>query len=584
MHRVLASRLGWVLPRESLEVSGIRYDFSFMPANLRRLVAALLLVLLASPAAFSSAQDGRPRLVVLVVIDGLRPDLLERQRPRLVENGFRLFLEQGASFSNCHYDHAATWTSAGHATLLTGAQPAAHGIGANYWWDARLKRAVTPVEDDATQLLGVAGQDATPGSSPHNLLASTLGDELKLATGGKSRVFAVSLKDTAAVLAGGRAADAAYWIHRSSGAFVTSSYYRAELPDWVRKFNQGGRAEAFWNREWRDEEGTLLRSTQRENRKDGETGFYRVVGATPFGSEYTLDFARELIVNEKVGSGPATDLLILSLSSNDLVLHNAGPDSPEADALVRATDKQLADFVYFLGRQLGLANVWMVLTADHGFEPAAEYARRFRLPAAQLSYRKKVQERLNDLLSKSLSPGKPRNYVNLFRDQVAFVSQEAFAEAGIRDEAEAERRVGEALLEAAPFRGYFTRAQIASGSLSSNEMSRKYAHSYFPYGGWYVMGMLPPYHAGETDIRSSTGSPYIYHNHGSPYAYNTHVPLAFYGLPFQPGIYRTVSQPIDLAMTLSSLLGINPPTHAAGRILVEALAPAPDGKPVPAAK
>lgn len=549
--------------------------------RLRRSLA-LLVFAIVSVYCRASAYDARPRLVVLVVIDGLRPDLLERQRSRFVENGFRLFLDQGASFANCHYDHAATWTSAGHATLVTGAHPSAHGIGANYWWDARLKRSVTPVDDDSTQLVGVGGKDAGPGSSPHNLLATTLGDELKLATGGKSRVFAVSLKDTAAVLTGGRAADAAYWIHRSSGAFVTSTYYMTELPEWVRKFNQNGRADGFWNQEWKDEDGNVMRSTRRENREDGETSFYWIVGSTPFGSLYTLEFARELIVNEKLGGGETTDLLIVSLSSNDLLLHNVGPDSPQASALLRATDLQLAGFAEFLGRQVGLANVWMVLTADHGFEPAAEYAQRFHLDAGRLPYRKQVQEQLNADLSKSLSPNQPRNYVNLFRDHVAFVSPEAFAEAGIRDEAEAERRVGEALLQAANFRGYYTRAQIASGAMPPDDMSRKYAHSYLQYGGWYVIGMLPPYHAGENDVRANTGVRYTYNNHGSPYAYNTHVPLALYGLPFRPGTYRTASQPVDLAVTLSTLLGISPPSHSSGRVLHEALAPPAAGNLAPA--
>jgi arylsulfatase A-like enzyme len=551
------------------------YHSSFLTRTHAARALALLILAVAPSHAFASAHDGRPRLVVLIVIDGLREDLLERQRDRFAERGFRLFLERGAFFSNCHYQHAGTWTSAGHATLLTGAHPRAHGIGANYWWDAQHKKTVTPVEDDATQLLGVTGKDAALGASPRNLLASTLGDELKLATGGKSRVFAVSLKDTAAVLSGGRAADAAYWIHRSSGAFVTSSYYMTDLPAWVQQFNDSQRAGSYWNLEWKDEAGAVLRTTQRENRKDGETSFYWIVGSTPFGNQYTLEFARELIVNEKVGSGPATDLLILSLSASDLLQHNAGPDSSEAGAMVRAMDRQLADFVDFLGRQLGLANVWMVLTADHGFEAAAEYAQRFRLQAGRLPPRKQVQERLNALLSSALSPGQPRNYVTLFRDKVAFVSQEAFAEAGIREEAEAERRVGEALRQATFVSGYYTRAQLSSGALPRDEMSRKYANSYFPYGGWYVVAVVPPYHAGEMDIRAGTGALYSYNNHGSPYAYNTHVPLALYGLPFQPGIYRAQSQPLDLAMTLSSLLGINPPTHAEGRVLTEALVPSP---------
>ncbi len=539
-----------------------------------RRASALLVFVLLSVYCWASAYDGRPRLVVLIVIDGQRADALERQRGSFVENGFRLFLERGAYFANCHYDHAATWTSAGHGTLVTGAQPAAHGIGANYWWDARRRRAVTPVEDDATQLLGVSGKDAVLGSSPRNLLATTLGDELKLATGGKSRVFAVSLKDTAAAISGGHSADAAYWIDRDSGTFVSSSYYMDALPGWVNTFNDGPHNEKLWNLEWKDEAGAVLRTTEREGRADKETKFYYIVGGTPFANQYLLDFSRELIVSEKLGNGPATDLLIVSLSANDILLHNVGPNAPEAAAMVRATDRQLADFVDFLGRQVGLANVWMVLAADHGFEPAAEYAQRFRLPGTHLPYRKQVQERLNARLSLSLSPGTARNYVNLFRDHVAFVSPEAFAEAGIRDEAEAERRVGEALLQAAPFRGYYTRAQIASGSLPRDDMSRKYANSYLNYGGWYVIGVLPPFHAGESDVRANSGAAFTYNNHGSPYAYNTHVPLALYGLPFRPGTYRTRSQPADLAITLSTLLGIAPPSHSSGRVLHEALAPA----------
>ena len=535
-----------------------------MSTVLQRALAILLSLLLLPLSSFPSAQDGRPRLVVLVVMDGLRPDLLERQRHRFVGRGFRLFLEEGAVFANFSYDHAGTWTSAGHATLVTGAHPAAHGIGANYWWDARRKRAVTAVEDDTTQLLGIARGEAAVGASPRHLLASTLGDELKLATAGKSRVFAVSLKDTAAVLSAGRSADAAYWIDRPSGRFVTSSYYMTDLPPWAKRFNDGQRAGKYWNLEWKDEAGAVLRTTQREGRSDKETTFYRIVGPTPFGNEYTFEFARELILNEKVGSGPATDLLILSLSATDLLQHQLGPDSAEAEALVRATDRQLEEFVGFLGRQVGLANVWMVLTADHGFEPATEYANRFRLEGARLPQAQQLQSRLNALLSSLLSPGHPREYVALLRDKIAFVSQEAFAEAGIRDEREAEQRVGEAMLKVASFRGYYTRAQLASGSLPADEISRKYANSYFPYGGWYVMGVVPPYQAGEVGIPV---------NHGSPYAYNTHVPLVLYGLPFQAGSYRTQSQPRDLAVTLSSPLGISPPTHAYGRVLTEALVP-----------
>jgi len=545
-----------------------------MLARLRRLTATILIVLLASTVAAASAYDGRPRLVVIIVLDGQRVDTLQRQRDTFVDNGLRLFLDRGAYFADCRYQHGLTWTSAGHATLLTGAQPAGHGLGANYWWDPARRREVESVDDEATHLLGLPDGQTKEGASPHNLLASTLGDELKLATGGKSRVFAVSLKPTAAAISGGHAADAAYWIERPGGSFVTSSYYMAALPAWVKAFNESGRREKLWNQEWKDENGTVLRTTQREGRADKETSFYYIVGSTPLGNQHTLDFARELVVQEKVGSGPATDLLIISLSANDILLHRMGPESPQAAAMVRATDKQLAEFFDFLGRQLGLANLWLVLAADHGFENSPKYAERFRLEGAAMDQRKQVLGQINQELAKSLPAGK-QEYVVGLRDKVAYLSPEAFAAAGIRDEAEAERQVGEVMRKIPTFRGYYTRMQLASGKHPSDLISRLYANSFFPYGGWYVIGVPAPFQAAEADIPVQ---------HGSPYAYNTHVPLALYGLPFQPGTYRTRSQPADLAMTLSVLLGITPPSHASGRVLTEALASSSSANTAPAAK
>ncbi len=534
-----------------------------MSLRLGRAFALLLFVLLPLYSQ-ASAYDGRPRLVVIIVLDGQRADALERQRNNFVENGFRLFLEGGAYFANTHYDHALTWTSAGHATLLTGAPPVAHGLGANWWWDSSRRRMVESVDDDATHMVGLPEGQRARGASPRNLLATTLGDELKLATGGKSRVFAVSLKETAAAISGGHAADAAYWIERRSGAFLTSSYYMPALPEWVKAFNDSRRNEKLWNLEWKDEAGAVLGTTQREGRADRETRFYYIVGPTPFANQYILDFARELIVNEKLGSGPATDLLILSLTANDILLHKVGPDAPEAAAMVRATDRQLAEFFGFLGRHIGLANLWIALGADHGFEHSPKYAQGLRLRGATMAHRDRVLAQMNAALSESL-PGGKQDYVVALRDKVAFLSPEAFAAAGIREEAEAERRVGEVMLKLPTFRGYYTRAQLASGNLPRDEMARKYANSYFPYGGWYVVAVPAPFQAAEADILAQ---------HGSPYAYNTHVPLALYGLPFRPGTYRIRSQPADLAVTLSTLLGIAPPSHSSGRVLHEALAPA----------
>jgi predicted AlkP superfamily pyrophosphatase or phosphodiesterase len=526
-----------------------------------RALSVLLALGLCLTSLFGSAYNARPKLVVVIVIDQFRGDYLERYRDQFGDGGFRLLLDHGAYFTDCYYNYANTSTAPGHATLLTGAYSNGHGILANEWWDPQKAKTVTSVEDDRTQLLGVPG--SATGSSPHNLLADTLGDELKLATQGKARVFGISLKDRAAVLPGGFAANGAYWIDQKSGFWVTSTYYRNELPRWAQDFNDNKRAEKYLNRDWKDNDGNVLRTTKPEAGKPAD--FYRLVGSTPFGNDYEFEFARELITYEKLGSGPATDLLIVSLSPNDILGHQVGPDSPEMQAMALALDRQLADFFNFLGHQIGLANLWIGLSADHGVAPTAAAAAKVRIPTTILSS-SKVKAALNHALSARLSPAHPAEYVTEFGPSVAWLNEVAFSPLHMKEE-DAERAVGDALKQLG-MRGYYTRWQLARSEVPNTEEGLRFQHSYSPLGGWYVMAVLPPYAQG-----GETGA-----EHGASYSYDTHVPLAFYGIPFQPGTYRTHAEPVDLAVTLSSLLGINAPTSAIGRVLTEALAPAHRGE------
>src|ERR1700723_193518 len=153
-------------------------------------LAGIIAAALIATAAFASAYNGRPKLVVVIVIDQFRGDYLERYHDQFGESGFRLFLDRGAYFTDCNYNYANTRTAPGHATLLAGAYSNGHGIVANEWWDPQKKKRVTSVEDDSTKLVGLGAGPPGPGASPHNLMNDTLGDELKLATGGQSRVFA----------------------------------------------------------------------------------------------------------------------------------------------------------------------------------------------------------------------------------------------------------------------------------------------------------------------------------------------------------------------------------------------------------
>src|SRR5215469_10665569 len=224
---------------------------SFPGAASRLLNLLLSVAVLAAWSGLSeaSAYNGHPQLIVVIVIDQFRVDYVERYHDQFGDSGFRLLLDHGAYFSNCHYHYANTRTAPGHSTLFTGAYSNGHGIAANEWWDPKKKRMVTSVEDDDTKIVGIP--DRKPGASPHNLHADTLGDELKLATEGKARVFGISLKDRGAILPAGFAGDAAYWIDPKSGVWITSTYYRNDLPRWVQEFN-GSRPAKYWDREWKN--------------------------------------------------------------------------------------------------------------------------------------------------------------------------------------------------------------------------------------------------------------------------------------------------------------------------------------------
>ena len=520
------------------------------------MLAWIIAVLVLPGSVDASAYNGHPKLVVVIVIDQFRGDYLERYRDQFGDAGFRILLDHGAYFPNCNYNYANTRTAPGHATLFSGAYSNGHGIVANEWWDQKKKAMVTSVEDEDTKLVGVA--DSQPGASPHNLMADTLGDELKLATQGKSRVFGISLKDRAAILPAGFAGDAAYWIEPKSGAWVTSTYYRNDLPKWVQDFNSS-RPTKYWEREWKDSQGKVLRSTAHRKSRDGsDAGFYEVIGSTAFANEYEFEFGKELMVYENVGFGPATDLLSISLSANDILGHQVGPDSPEMQQMALDLDRELADFFNFLGHQVGLANVWIALSADHGVASLPDTVRKLRIPAANLG-NAKLQDEINGILTAKFSAGHPAQYVKLDYP-LAWLDQDSFAAVHVREH-DAEAAVGEAMKQVG-LHDFYTKSQLAAAEIPDTDLGRKYLNSYSPEGSWYVMGVPDFYTVG-----SARGT-----DHASPYTYDTHVPLAFYGLPFQPGTYREKSEPVDMAATLASLLGINAPTHSVGRVLSEAIA------------
>ena len=560
-----------------------------------------------------SAYAGHPKLVVVIVIDQFRGDYLDRYRADFVQGGFNLFLEHGAVFTNCNYDYASTRTAPGHATLLTGAYADKHGILANDYWDPEQALVKDAKGDSCGKVPFVWDKDKKPvwlsesskqppesvcmpgSASPHNLQAATLGDELKQATQGRSRVYAVSLKERAAVFPGGFSANGAFWPDETTGAWTTSTYYypdSSKAPEWIKAYNDrgcGGPCAAKMRENAKAEYMAFPPATKQLLFKPEDfdnKSFYEGTGFTTAANQYEIDFAEQLIQNEQLGQRKdgATDLLLVSLSANDMLGHRVGPDDPAMKHMALEIDQQLSAFFADIGNRVGLAQTVLALSADHGVAPIPALAKQQGLPAA--GYRADCRESDKDKkgclreelnlalegpLSKRVSSAALRGhhpFVVSLDYPIAWLSQPAFQQLGMTEQ-EAEEAVGTAMMNLRMehgFRGFYTRAQLAKGDVPPNETGRRYLHSYAPAKTWYVYAVSAPYTTGGT---SGT-------DHASPYNYDTHVPLAFYGAAFRPGVYPGHSEPVDLAPTLSSILGINAPSSSIGRVLTEAFQPTGD--------
>ena len=552
------------------------------------LSVCLLVATLVAPVALrAQVYAGKPKLIVVLIIDQFRGDYLNRDHDKFKGHGFRLFTDEGAWFTDCYFDYANTKTGPGHATIGTGAYTDGHGIEANEWWDASRsdEHKVSSVEDERYQLVDVpaeaipANKPGAPadalkyaiGSSPRNLRATTLGDELRLATAGKARVYGISLKDRAAILPAGQAANGAFWIDGGSGQFTTSTYYMEHLPEWAKAFNASGR----------------IAQAEKEADAEGTTQFYELVGRTPAANSYELDFAKALITGEKLGQNGVTDLVTISLSANDILGHQMGPDSDFEEQMIQGLDSQFDSFFTWLDQTVGLKNVWVALTADHGIAPIPAEAARLGIHSGLVNL-ETLYASLNEKLNARYSPGEHADYMMPVPELPYLVlNKHAFEKVHV-DEKAAEETVAALLPNAvesqapktdeplplqhrlnpaAQVVGTYTRLQMADGELPPSEWGRELAHSYSYHGNWYVMLVLGGYQM--EDIRSWGGT-----THFSPWSYDRHVPLAFYGAPFVPGAYHERVAPVDLAATFASLAGVNQPSASVGRVLTEALKPA----------
>jgi predicted AlkP superfamily pyrophosphatase or phosphodiesterase len=504
-----------------------------------------VLTLLLTTSCLSAAE---PKLVLLIAVDQMRYDYLPRHNAAF-RGGLRTLVDKGANFVNAHLEHYPSVTAIGHSTMLSGATPSVSGIIGNDWFDRESGKQVTSVSDPATRLLG--GSDES-GSSPHRLLVSTLGDEVKRASGRQSRVFGVSLKDRSAILPAGRSADGAFWFSDDTGEIVSSTWYFSALPLWVVKFNEARRIDAFAGKTW-----LANGSGEKPRRVPAEIGpmVYSSVYSSPYGNELLTQFAEELMKEEKIGQRGVTDVLSVSYSSNDAVGHAFGPDSPEVEALTLSADREIGRLLEIADRLVGAANMIVALTADHGVASIPETLAANRMAGGRIKgdffapIRKALEARYGAgawLLSTAGSS--------------PYFNYRLIDEKGL-DAAEVRAVAAEALRSLPQVSRVYTREQLLDGRFAADRVDSRVVRSYFPRRSGDLEIILDP-----GWIRGSTQA-----THGSPYNYDSHIPLILMGPMFRAGRYYRAAALNDLAPTLAAVLDVETPSGSVGRVLEEAL-------------
>lgn len=495
-----------------------------------------------------------PRLLLLIAADQFRGDYLDRFAG-LWTGGLKRLREEGAVFTDAHHRHAVTHTATGYATLVTGCHPRRHGVIANYWVDPAERRLVYSVGD------------AEHGVSPGRLLEPALGDRLKERSP-RSRVYAASGKDRAAALMGGRAADAAFW-YDEKGRWTSSTYYPGATPDWLEEFHALGLADREFGKAWEPlpvaaEElvAAGIRELELGPLVSGfphvfgglvpvpNSGFYDALASSPWLDEYLTRFAERLIVEEGLGADGWTDLLALGYSALDVVGHEYGPDSREAlDTLLRL-DRTLGELLEFVDRRIGLDNVVVALSSDHGAAPMPELGGGGRrVDAADVLCFQRLDARLAERFGDDrwILPG-------------PFVNPAALEGHGLEREV-VEEAAARLLEECPPVERVWRRGELVAPGPQASPL---FVNTFHPERSPDLLVDFEPYYM-PTWFAST---------HGSSRPYDTHVPLVVLAAGVDPLRDTAPAATVDLVPTLAALAGL-PAAGVDGRDLGPRLAARP---------
>ncbi|NGM65683.1 alkaline phosphatase PafA [Sphingobacterium sp. SGR-19] len=524
------------------------------------------------------AQPARPKLVVGLMVDQMRWDYLYRFADRYGDNGFKRMLNEGFSCENTLLNYIPTFTAIGHSSVYTGSVPSIHGIAGNDWIVQATGQPMYCTQDDNVQ--GVGTQEKEGQQSPRNLLASTITDQLKLATNFRSKVIGISMKDRGGILPAGHFADAAYWLEGKSGNWISSTFYMKNLPHWVEDFNKRKLADKYLKQDWNtlypietytnstaddtpyegkwpgEEASTFPRKTSELMNDVG----YELIKTTPQGNTLTLDFAKAAIEQEQLGNNPTenTDFLCVSLSATDYVGHRYSLSAVEIEDTYLRLDQDIADFLAYLDKHIGKGNYTFFLTADHAASYNPMYYTDQQGNGGYL-FTRQIQRSLNSELQEKFGSDKIVRSLMNYQVHLNYALIDSL-QLSLKDVKETiinslNREEGITyVIDMEGNQNMFIPAPLREKII--NGYNRKHS-------GAIQIIANPQWYAG------TPRSPGTTHGVWSPY--DSHIPLVFMGWGISQGVSNKEVHVVDIASTLASLLHIMEPNGNIGKPIVEVL-------------
>ena len=549
---------------------------AIFPRFNRAFLSLILILTIVCSSSFSlvAQNPDRPKLIVRVVMEQMRYEMLLRYWDKFEEDGgFKTMINEGVHCKQANLGYAITDRSSGFATLASGTDPSGHGIISDYWYDRLSDKNVLCIEDNDYRVVGGKNGDDDYGYSPDKIFSSTLGDEMKILDE-RSKIYSISLNPVSAVLGNGRLSDGAYWFDDKTGHWITSSYYRDSLPGWVHNFNNKGLQDIYMSREWDKLMPDSNYTSSLPDENEAEEGFlllykknfpynlsalknksrsYKYLKYTPFGNTYTKDFALELMVNEQLGKDKHTDLLSLSFASSSYLTDIFGPRSVEMEDMFVRMDIQLKHLVTYLEEHIGKENVLVVLTADRGCSDPYEFRKAKNLPA------------------KKFNPGNGitllNSYLNIIYEEgnwiKAYANKQLYLDHGLIDQKG---------YDIENFQEKISRFMVKKSGVLYATKASTLNNSYFPSGIFGRMqNSFHPKRSGDIFMALEPGTAEYPESTGSVFNYDNHIPLIWYGMNLKAE--KVVENVFlrDVTPTICTLLNIPLPDASNGKAVKEIL-------------